>query len=451
MSSTSTETPAAAAEANASGERQPRTPVERGTNAVPPGRRAVLAVAIFVGVLLLVVFGIKWFAYAHAHQGTDDAIVDADIVQVNSKLAERVDAIYTDTNMHVRKGQLLARLADRDELDRLRAARAALAAAQAQAGEAGVGVDLTRSTQGAQVEQNRGGVGSAQSAVESAQANLSAARAQLIGARAQAKAADAAVPAAQAALSKAKSDLQRTTQLVGEGAVAANQLDAAQAQAAGALAQYQQSQQNAGAAAAAVKAASDRYVAAQADVGQAQSALVTASGKLAESSTPYKVAAQQAQAAAAQAQVKNALATLAQAESAVSYTSIYAPSDGVVGEKDVTVGQMVAAGQTLFAIVPLDRIYITANYKETQIAGMQPGQHVDIRVDAYKGTTLSGHVVAIGPATGSTFSIVPAQNATGNFVKVTQRIPVRIELDGSNPSQTPLRPGMNVVTNVKIR
>ncbi len=450
MSSTSVETPAASADANASVSREPQTPAEQG-NGMPSGRRRVLMTVGAIVALLVVIFGTKWFLYARAHLGTDDAIVDADIVQVNSKIAERVEAIYTDTNKSVRKGQLLARLADRDELDRLHAAQAALSAAQAQANQASVGVNLTLSTQGAQVQQGQGGVGSARADILGAQANLSGAQAQLASARAQAHAADAAVPAAEASLVKARSDLRRTTQLVGEGAVAASQLDAVRAEAAGALAQYQQAQQNAQAADAAVNAAGDRYGAAQAGVESAQAALATAGGKLAESSTPFKVAAQQAQAAAAQAQVKNAKAALAQAQSAVAYTFVYAPSDGVIGEKNITIGQMVAVGQMLFAIVPLDKIYITANYKETQIAGMRPGQHVDIAVDAYKGEQFSGHVVAIGPATGSTFSIIPAQNATGNFVKVTQRIPVRIELDGPNPPQTPLRPGMNVVTNVKIR
>ncbi|TAM76954.1 HlyD family secretion protein [bacterium] len=450
MSSTSVETPAATVDANASVSREQQTPVEQ-SNGMSPERRRVLMIAGVIVALLAIVFGTRWFLYAHAHLGTDDATVDADIVQVNSKIAERVEAIFTDTNKSVRKGQLLARLADRDELDRLQAAQAALAAAQAQASQASVGVDLTQSTQGAQVQQGRGGVGSARADVLGAQANLSGAQAALASAQAQANAADAAVPAAEASLAKARSDLRRTTQLVNEGAVAANQLDAVRAEAAGALAQYQQAQQNAQAADAAVHAAGDRYRAAQAGVESARAAVITASGKLAENSTPYKVAAQQAQAEAAQAQVKNAKAALAQAQSAVAYTSVYAPSDGVVGEKNITVGQMVAVGQMLFAIVPLDKIYITADYKETQIAGMHPGQHVDIAVDAYKGETFSGHVVAIGPATGSTFSIIPAQNATGNFVKVTQRIPVRIELDGANPPQTPLRPGMNVVTNVKIR
>jgi|SRR5579872_262523 len=450
MASTTVETPEVPVESKAPVSRPPGA-LDDQTSGMPPGRRRLLAIAAAICAIVVIVFGTKWFIYAHAHESTDDATVDADIVQVNSKIAERVDAIFTDTNMPVHKGQLLARLADRDELDRLHAAQAALAAAEAQARQAAVSVDLTESTQGAQVQQSRGGVTSAQAGILNAEAELAAARAQLQSAQAQAEAADAAVPAAKEALSKADADLRRTTQLTSEGAIAANQLDAANAAAAAALAQYRQAQKNAQAADAAVVAARDRLHSAEAGVRSARAQLTTATGKLAESATPYKVATQEAQAQAAGAQVKNAQAAVAQAQSAVSYTYIYSPANGVVGEKDVTVGQTVAAGQMLFAIVPLDKIYITANYKETQIADMRPGQHVDITVDAYKGKVFSGHVVALGPATGSTFSIIPPQNATGNFVKVTQRIPVRIELDGPNPTDTPLRPGMNVVTSVKVR
>ncbi|HVA36799.1 MAG TPA: HlyD family secretion protein [Candidatus Dormibacteraeota bacterium] len=450
MSSTSVETPASPPESQASAQGQPGVPSEQ-NGGMPPGRRRLLTALGVVVAILVLVFGVKWFLYAHAHESTDDATVDADIVQVNAKIAERVDAIYVDTNQQVHKGELMARLADRDELDRLRAAQAALASAQAQARAAAVGVDLTQSTRGAQVQQSQGGVSSAQAGILSARADLSAATAQLVSSQAQSKAADAGVPAAREALAKADSDLRRTSQLVNEGALPANQLDAAKAAAAGALAQFQQAQQSARAADAAVRAARDRLRAARAGVSAAEAALTTATGKLAESSTPYRVTSQEAQAQGADAQVKNARAAEAQARAAVSYTYIYAPSNGYIGEKDITAGQMVAAGQMLFAIVPLDKIYITANYKETQIADMRPGQHVDITVDAYKGKTFSGHLVSIGPATGSTFSIVPAQNATGNFVKVTQRIPVRIELDGPNPDGTPLRPGMNVVTSVKVR
>ncbi len=220
------------------------------------------------------------------------------------------------------------------------------------------------------------------------------------------------------------------------------QLDAARAAQANAQSNYLQALDKVNVAQAEVKAA-------QATIEAEQGALRTAEGKLAESNTQYKVAAEQAQATAQAAQSGTLAAQLRQAEDQLSYTKIYSPIDGYVGEKAVEIGQTVQPGSTLLNLVP-KRVYITANYKETQIGNMKPGQEVDISVDAYKGTKFTGHVEAIGPASQNEFALIPAQNATGNFVKVTQRVPVRIVVDNPPPDK-PLRPGMSVETSVKVK
>ncbi|HEY2553812.1 MAG TPA: HlyD family secretion protein, partial [Candidatus Cybelea sp.] len=149
-------------------------------------------------------------------------------------------------------------------------------------------------------------------------------------------------------------------------------------------------------------------------------------------------------------QVEAAKAQLNLAKQSLNYTHIYASTDGYIGEKSAEVGQTVGAGITLLTIVP-HKIYITANYKETQMGKMRVGQPVDIKVDAYRGVTFHGRVASINPASENTYALVPAQNASGNFVKVTQRIPVRIEVDGSEHADLPLRPGMSVETYVRVK
>ena len=189
--------------------------------------------------------------------------------------------------------------------------------------------------------------------------------------------------------------------------------------------------------------------AADAGIGAQQGQLTTAQGKLSESDNPFRVPSSQAQADAALAQAGSLQAALKTAQDKLGYTVIRSPIDGIVGEKNVEVGTSVAPGQSLMDLVPSQGEYITANYKETQLGSVRVGQPVDIKVDTYHGITFHGHVAAIAPASQNTFSLVPAQNATGNFVKVTQRIPVRIYVDSDEISRNhPLRVGMSVETSI---
>lgn len=395
-------------------------------------------VLIALGAVILVLalaYGIPYLLYAVAHQTTDDAEVEADTVLVTSKISEPVVALYTDTNQLVHKGQLLMQLDDRDERTRVNQQRAALNAQLAQARAADETVALTQAQQTAQNAENAGGITQSEAQVaNSAQ--------EYVNDLQQLSVAQAAVPAARAALDQANADYERTRSLVRSGDQAKADLDAARAAQANAASTYRQDVDRVTAAEATAKAA-------KAMIGSAQGQLQTSRGKLAESSTPYRVTQQEAQVQAALAQAASLRSQLKTAQDQLSYTRIYAPTDGYVGQKNVEIGQMVAPGTSLLTIVP-NAVYITANFKETQVGAMKPGQDVDITIDAYPGTKFKGHVAAIGPAAGNQYALVPAQNATGNFVKVTQRIPVRIAIDDP-PAGKPLRPGMSAETSVAVK
>ncbi len=443
-------------------------PPETPAKGAPNGRRRrpPLAVIVIGAVVLIValVWGVRYLAYATTHQSTDDARVDADTVTITSKIQERVAQILTDTDQPVRRGQVVIRLDDRDELTALRQAQAALAAQRSQARAAQANVNLTRVQVAAQSTQGVGGVTAARSLIKNAQAQTQsalqqagAARSAIGQAQAQLQAAQAQVPGAQAALARSNADLSRYTALARTGDVATQQLDAQRATQAQAQSQYRAALENVNAAQTAVAQAQARYTAALAaanaagaGIGAQQGQLQTAQGRLTESDNPYRVSTTQAQADAASAQAGSLQAQVRAAQDRLDYTVIRSPIDGVVGAKNVEIGAEVAPGQSLMSIIPAHHLYITANYKETQLGRVAVGEPVDIAVDAYKGVKFEGHVCAIAPASQNTFSLVPAQNATGNFVKVTQRIPVRVCVD--NPSANdPLRVGMSVTTSIKVK
>lgn len=408
---------------NGTSKTAPEPPADAGgeTKAAPPRRRLFFIAGGIVALVVILWFGVPWLLYALSHQGTDDARVDADVVAVTSKISERINQILVTTNQPVHKGQLLMILDNRDELYRLQQARAQF--------------DLAMANQRTTTLQNQGGVTQAAGNAGTADAQVPVAQAGVGQAQAQLSVAIAEVPAAQAAYAKAEADYQRTVSLVHSGDIAAQQLDAARAAQAAAASQLRGAQDQVSAAESNVAASVARVTASSAGASAAQGGVTTAQGKLQQAADP--------------SQVESAKAQLDLAKANLGYTRIYSPIDGYVGEKSAEQGQVIGAGATLMTLVPND-IYITANYKETQMGGMRVGQKVDIKVDAYKGVTFQGHVESINPASQNTYALVPAQNATGNFVKVTQRIPVRISID--NPrSDMPLRPGMSVETYVATK
>lgn len=426
-------------------------------------KKMLLIIGAVVAVIALV-FLVPFVVYASAHQGTDDAKIDADVVTVTSKISERVARILVDTNQPVHKGQLLMLLDDRDEHTHYDQALAAYRAAQAQADAAGENVALTRDQQNAQNQQNEGSIVQAQSGIVGASAQttaqeeqVDAARAAVQAAQAQLKAAEYAVPAALENLRKARADFARNASLVKSGDVAQAQLDAARATYASAQASYEQTLANVNAVRAQALQEMQKLDAQRAEanntiaqVGAQRGQLEIARGKFAESDAPSRLAAQQAQALAVRAQAASEAAQVKDAADQLSYTKIISSIDGYVGEKNVEAGQMVSPGLSLLTLIPSKGVYVTAKYKETQIGKMRVGAPVDISVDAYPGVKFHGRVATLSPASDNTFSLIPAQNATANFVKVTQRVPVRIAFENPDPAYA-LRPGMSVEANVDIR
>lgn len=389
--------------------------------AVP--RQLIFGVIGTIAVAALLVWGLPWYLYARVHESTDDARVDADPVQVTSKITERIDQVLVTTNQRVSRGQLLVVLDGAVERDQLRNAQAQY--------------DLALQNQRTGTTQSAGGVTQALGDVTNLATQVPVAQSAVWQAQAQLHAAQAQVPSAEASYDQAADNYRHTAALVATGDIAGSELDTARAQAVAAAAEVRNAQDQVTIAQANLVGAEKKVAAAQAAVSAGQGAVTTAQGKLAQ-------ALDTSQAEAAKAQ-------LAIAQQNLAYTQITSPITGYVGEKDVEVGQTVQSGMTLLTLIPDGpaKIYVTANYKETQMKDMRVGEPVDIHVDAYS-RTFHGHITSINPAAQSEYALVAAQNAAGNFVKVTQRIPVRISIDDQDPN-APLRPGMNVEAYVRVR
>lgn len=373
--------------------------------------------------------------YFHNRETTDDAQVDGHITPMASKVYGRVAQVLVEDNRPVKAGQVLVKIDPRDYQAAVNQAKAALALAESEARAAGVDVPRTR-------ENVASGTTSADAQFMGAQADLARAQATYE----QAQTADLAwaqanVERSRANAELAKADLARYTPLMQKGEISKQQYDAAKA--------------NADASASALKADQERLAQAQRNVEVAKAQLDAAKARVEQARAGVasaradirQVSMKTADAQAKLAKVEQARATLEAAELNLSYTEIAAPVDGVATHKQVEPGQIVQAGQGLLVIVPLQSVWVTANFKETQLKNMKPGQKVEVKVDTY-GKTFSGHVDSIAGATGAVLSLLPPENATGNYVKVVQRIPVKIVLDPFPEEKAVLRPGMNVDATV---
>jgi membrane fusion protein (multidrug efflux system) len=427
-------------------------------------RRTFLIVGGIV-LLLAAIFGVRYWLHARTHETTDDAFIDGHIVQVSPKLSGYVAKIYVKSNQEVKEGDLLAEIDPRDYEAKLEQARAALAAGEARLREARTGVELTRANTRASVQQAAATVRQARTGVESqraaaaaertriaqaasgvatAQANVSQARSQLVAAQAEATRANADVARYQELLSKDEISRQRFDQAVAAARTADAQVAAAQGRVAAAEAQVNEAR-------AAETTAAENARRAQSQVGGAQAGVGEAMGRLAQANTaPQQIAVSQAQAESAGATIEQLRAAVAQAELELSYTKIYAPEAGRVTNKSVEEGALVQVGQPLLAVVS-GEVWVTANFKESQIGKMRAGQAVEISVDAYPGRTFKGHIDSLQAGTGSRFSMMPAENATGNYVKVVQRLPVKIVFDEQPDPGHLLAPGMSVEPEVSIK
>jgi len=378
---------------------------------------------IFVGLLILIGVFFLW-RYLASYEATDDAQVDGHVNSVSARVSGHVVSLNVQDNQYVEKGTVLVEIDPSDYEVAVAQARAEYADAEAQASVAGINVPITNVNTSSQVS-------GAQAGVSGAQAGIAAARQQLDAAKAQ-------IAEADANNTKAQNDLVRYKLLIDKQEISQQQYDQAVA--------------SAQAAAATLKAARANADAFAAQIEQAQSKLQQANADLRNAGTaPQTMRAMHARAESAQAFANQKKAALDQAELNLQYTKVIAPVSGAVSNRTVEVGQNVQPGQEMMKVIPLGEgdLWVTANFKETQLKKMKPGLPADISVDA-TGKTYKGHVDSIAGASGARFSLLPPENATGNYVKVVQRIPVKIVFDRDETKGHELRPGMSVVPKVWI-
>jgi membrane fusion protein (multidrug efflux system) len=410
-------------------------PREAQTRRPRPRSKTLLWVLVAGVVLALVAVGF-WLHYRD-RVSSDDAQVDGHIVPMAAKISGSVLEVLVNDNQQVKAGDVLVRLDPRDYQAKVDQEKAALAVAESQVRAAQVTVPLTRET----TESGTSGVsaGLATAEAQSTQAKLAANQA----ATSELSYAHSNLTAAQANNEKAQADLARMRPLVAKAEISQQQFDAYTAAAKVAEAQ--------------VKAAQDRVQSAEQGAENSQAAFAASQARVQQMRAEVaqskagerQVLVSDAQVVSARARVQEAQANLAAAELNLSYTTIVAPVDGEVTKKSVEPGEILQPGQLLMALIPLKDVWVTANFKETQLAGVHPGQSAEVHVDMYS-RTIKGKVDSIAGGTGSRMSLLPPENATGNFVKVVERIPVKIIFD-SLPPDVILRPGMNVDATIITR
>jgi membrane fusion protein (multidrug efflux system) len=383
---------------------------------------------VVIGVVLLLVLGAIFFYWRSTFvEDTDDAQVDGNLYQISSRVSGQVVKVTVDDNQTVQAGQLLAQIDPTDYQVALDQAQANLASAQAEFAQATVNVPITQVNVGTVVSTTASDVKGSTDLIAQAEKQVEAVSARVDEAKANAR--------------KAQADVDRYTPLVEKDVISKQQYDAAVAAAA--------------ASKAAVAEAEASVLAQQNAVSSARQRLAQAEAQSSQSvkNGPGQVRVEQSRAEAAEAAIQQAQAKVEQARLNLSYTRITAPVAGIVNKKNVEVGANLAAGQDLMTIIPLTDLWVTANFKETQLTHMRAGQKVTIKVDAYGGRKFSGKVTQVGGATGSMLSLFPPENATGNYVKVVQRLPVRIDFTNlrQEDGDYVLRPGLSVTPVVEVK
>ena len=377
---------------------------------------------VVILILALVVAAFFAFRYFTSYESTDDAEVDGHLMPLSARISGYVDKVNVDDNQYVTAGTVLAEIDPRDYQVAVEKAQADVADAQATAQSLGINVPITSVNTSSQVSSSEADVENAKAGIAAAQQQSDAATAQL----AQAEANDV----------KAQNDLVRYKQLIAKQEISQQLYDQASAAAAASTAN--------------VAAARASAAAAQEQIRQAHAKLAQSEANYRSSQTgPQQVASSRARALSAEATVAAKQAALDQAQLNLQYTKITAPVNGLV-MKNAEVGMNVQPGQQLFTIVPLDDVWVTANFKETQLKHMRPGQRAEFKLDA-NGRTYNGHVDSIAGSSGARTSLLPPENATGNYVKVVQRLPVKIVLDAGQNSDRSLRLGMSVEPKVFVK
>jgi membrane fusion protein, multidrug efflux system len=384
-------------------------------------------ILISIGIVIVAIVSGYFIRNAFLYEDTDDAQVDGHVMPLSARISGQVLEVQVIEGQLVHAGDVLVVIDPKDYKIAADQAKANLADAEASAASSHWSVPVTSATAWSTLDSAETAIHNAEAGVEAAEQNLQSAKAELLRAEANAEKTDA--------------DLVRYSQLVAKEDISRQQYDQASA---------------------AAKANRAAVVSATAAVQADEQALHQAEGKLLQAradlrsaqTAPQQVSVARAKADAATAQVEQRKAQLDQAELNLSYTIICSPVNGIVGRKTAEVGQNVGIGQELVDVVPLDDVWVTANFKETQLEHMRPGQPVEVKVDAY-GRTWKAHVTNLGGGTGSVFSLLPPENATGNYVKVVQRVPVRIDFDRPQGQQLNaeglLKPGLSVEPDVRVR
>ena len=422
---------------------------------VGTGRRRRRAIALaLLGVVVVVVgaYGVRVWRYWDRHISTDDAFVEAHISPVSARVRGTVVEVLARDNEEVPAGAALVRLDPRDLEMKAHQARAALATAASNLRTAAAGVPMTDESTRSQVALAEATAAGAALGIDGVRRVIDERRSRLLARRAAVQAATAVVAARQADFDRAGLDRGRMQELLGRELVSRQEFDHADS-----------AFRMAGAA---LEAARRRLDGARAEVAQAEAELASQEVALAQAgrqreaaeaglgdarSRRGEVTIRSAEAASAQAKMAEARAALQEAELNLEYATILAPVAGRVTRRTVEVGQVVQPGQPLLALVDAGQVWVIANYKETQLTHVRPGQRAMISVDTHPGLLLQGRVDSIQSVTGSRFSILPPQNASGNFVKVVQRIPVKLVLEPGQNGHALLVPGMSVVPVIELR
>src|SRR2546423_330895 len=404
-------------------EEQRKPPLkQRARTYVQTHRKGVLLSA--AGFVAAVILAIVLVIYLRSYESTDDAQVDGHLNSISARISGTVTGVYTDNNQFVREGQLLVDLDPRDYQVALAQAKASYVQSEEQLRAENPNLPIIQTTNATTIATSSADVAAAQAAVTAAQQDYEARL--------------ASVRQAEANNAKAQTDVRRYGALVQREEISHEQFDTIVA--------------NAKTQAATVEASLAAAAAAEKAIDQSRAQLLQAQSKLGQASqnAPRSVAIRRAELATREAGLLAARAQEAAAQLNLSYTTIVAPVAGIVTERSVEVGQHIQAGEQLCVISQLEDIWITANFKETQLRKMRPGQPVDVKVDAF-GYKYHGYVESMPGATGAVTSLLPPENATGNFVKVVQRMPVRIRLKAGEDPEHRLRPGMSVVPKVWLK
>lgn len=423
---------------------------QNGTGRALP-RRVVSIVVLALALTGMGYGGYLWH-YSRTHVSTDDAYVASHIAPVSARITGTVSEVLVDDNKDVKAGDLLLRLDAKDYETALAQARAAVAAAAADLENARVNVPLTDETTRSLVQQAEAAVAGAQEASQVAGHDLEERQGQLRARQAAEAAAQATVRVAEADLERARLDRERMRELVQAKMVAQQDFDHAEASYRSAQASLDAARQRAGQARQEILQAEATVRSQTATVAQTRRRTDEAQAALANArSQRQQVRVRETQADVARGRLAQTQAALRQAELNLEYTVVRAPVGGRVTKKAVEVGQVVQAGQALLAIVDLDSVWVVANYKETALTHVKRGQRAEIRVDSYPDALFLGRVDSIQAGSGAVFSLLPPENATGNFVKVVQRVPVKLVFDSGANARHLLVPGMSVVPTIEIR